>query len=298
MGKSCFQAFDPSDYTEVRQYQNNPAFQSDETGALLPLANKALIFFTRADSAYEEDANKRYSHIAAEEQRKLDRAGKVAFPAFSTVPFQAFRVDRADFDKAVEFCCKRISDNSDDEEGSRCQDTEALDKALRNEFFENTISFTAQSGQTYSRPQLLGIYALWKLDKVLLALKNNLASDVKNLMVDVMSALQIADKCYERKKSRLLFKKEESERQANAGKESHKNLDDIKVKAIALYTNEGKIKKWRSVRQAAKSIFDRLQEVEKKRFVSPEGAQDTIWDWLTAADPHGEYSSYKKKSSG
>jgi len=43
--ESHFLAFDPSDYTEVDQYKDNPAFKSDETNSLLPVANKALVFF-------------------------------------------------------------------------------------------------------------------------------------------------------------------------------------------------------------------------------------------------------------
>lgn len=295
MSKSCFQAFDPSDYTEVRQYQNNPAFQKPETQSLRPLADKALVFFTRENAAYSDDTKKRHSHIPAQEQRKIDKTGKVAFPAFSMIPFQAFRVDRADFDEAVKFCCQCIRDNSDDEEGFGSDDTEALDIVLRDEFFENAVSFTAQSGRTYSRPQLLGVFALWKLDKALLAIKEDKASQIANLMVDVMAALQIADECYRRNIDRLETKKQKSQTQAKKGQNRHKHLDELRLLALQTYHGGNNGKKWRSVKRAAEYIYEQVIRPASPNSMSEEQAVTTISGWLTEADPDGEYSEYERK---
>jgi hypothetical protein len=156
----CFQAFDPANYTEIRGYDQNPVFQDQSTKALLSAANKALTFFTRSNSEYEADAQARYSHIPAKQQKKLDKKGEAAFPAFSMVPFQAFKRNRADFEEAVQFCCKNIHDAEKERTGFG--DAEILDSILRDEFFERRGPFKVD-GHMYERLLLLGFFALWKI---------------------------------------------------------------------------------------------------------------------------------------
>lgn len=292
----CFQAFDPANYTEIDGYIKNPAFQSDETASLLSMANKALTFFTRADSEYETDTQARHSYIPTRQKKKLDKKGDVAFPAFSMVPFQAFKHDRADFEDAVRGCCDNIL--ATEEERTGFGDAEILDSTFRDEFFDNRGPFQVKTGRIYQRQNLLGVFALWKIDRAILAIQNNMAADVANLLTDAQEALRIADECYQREIQALSLKKEVSERQASAGKESHNSLNDIKERVLSIYFVEGKIEKWRSVRKASDVLFNRLDDEDKKRFVSPEGAKNTIWEWITDADPKGEFSRYKKKSSG
>lgn len=287
-----FKAFDPTDYNEIDGYTKNPAFQSAGAASLLSMANKALTFFTRADSEYETDTKARHSYISTRQQKKLDKKGEVAFPAFSMVPFQAFKRNRADFEEAAHFCCENIL--AAEEERTGYGDAEILDSTLRDEFFESRGSFKVGS-HMYERHHLLGVFALWKIDRAILAIQNDMASDVANLLTDVQVALRIADECYQREITWLEIKKKKSQQQANKGKQRHKHLDDFKARAIKMYQDGDNGKVWRSVKRAAEVFYRDIIQKDAPNLMSEEEAVKTISGWLTDFDPDGEYSEYERK---
>lgn len=290
--ESLFRAFDPSNYTEIDQYSFNPVFQCGDIKPLLNLANKALVYFTRADSEYYDDTKARNSFISAKRKRELKKHNEVAFPFFSMVPFKAFKRKKSDFEEAVKFCIDNI--NTSNEEDVKLHNIHTLDETLRNEIFESKGPFQI-NGNQYDRPHLLSAFALWKIDKAIIALQDNKASNAVNFVIVAQEALDIACECYKQREDVLFKQKKASERQASIGGKSHKNLNIIKDKVLKIYVDQGKTKKWKSVRKASQEIFILLDKQEKKLFVSQEGAEKTIWDWISSFDPKGNYSEYKKK---
>ena len=253
---SCFLAFDPSDYSEVDQYKDNPAFQSETARALLPVANKALIYFTRAGSEYEQDTKKRYSHVSARKQQKLDRAWDVAFPFFSMTAFQAFKRERSDFEEAAQFCLENLSDL-------------------------NNKTFTAKTGYIYERHHILALYSLWKIDQAFQAIDNSEAAAAAQNVAEAYEALTTPEDVFNVEIKSLNNKKAISQKQARRGKKRHKGLEPYKDKALQLY-DEGR---WKSVNNAAGRIYDTIIEDYGETPLSEGECVKTISKWIKKHDP-------------
>ncbi len=280
--ESCFQAFDPSDYTEIDKYLTNPSFQTDDAASLSSLADKALMLFTRASSKYETETQKRYSHTPAREQKKLDKKGDVAFPAFSMTGFQAFKRERSDFEEAVKFCCKQICDAGVDEERNGFNDAELLDSTLRDDEFQGVVSYSAKSGHVYERHHLLAVFSLWKIDRALLAIQDGKVADVARILVDAQEALTVSEGCYRIEVRELNRKKVWSEQQAKRGGQRNKNLDPYKEKVLKVYDGA---KNWKSINNAATLIYKKLIDEYGETPLSEGECVKTISIWLTEHDP-------------
>jgi hypothetical protein len=292
-GSSCFQFFSPEIYTEVRGYQNNPAFQDPSTHSLLSIANQALVFFTRSESSYETDLKKRYSYISEKNKKKATYKGL----GFNADHFRAFKKPRSDFEEAATLCLKTLNDQLDADELKSPQDerngyndSHLLDACFRNELFESKVMLKTSSGCAYHRSHLLGAFSLWKLDRTLAAISQNKASDVANLIADIHTALNIAQGEYSSEIKALNERKKKSELKAEIGRKRHKNLEPLKAEAIEIY----KGKQWASVKKAAEYIY---KELNLSSHLSGEEGVKTISGWLTKADPQGKFSKYKRKKA-
>ncbi|MBK7362095.1 MAG: hypothetical protein IPJ01_07310 [Micavibrio sp.] len=297
-GSPCFQFFSPEIYTEVRGYQNNPAFENQEARSLLSLANKALIFFTRANSAYETDLKEQYAYISEREKKKADE-NKRSTPAFTTIPFQAFKKPRSDFEEAVAFCLRNLCSMLDIDELSSPEykrtgynDSELLDFYFRNKFLKGDVKLKTSSRRTYYHHHLLAAFSLWKLDRALIAIAQNKASEVANLIYDIHTSLNIAQREHSSHVKMLDNKKKKSEAQAAKGKKRHKDLESLKAEAIKIYKKGDNGKQWKSVKRAAEVIYKELSPNSK---LSSEEGVKTISGWLMKADPKGKLSKYKRK---
>ncbi len=293
--KSCFITFDPSDYTEVRGYQNNPVFKIEGATALLDDANTALAYFTRADS-YDSEIRKRYGFHNAKIQAKSEKTGVPIVHGFTVTMFQAFKRERSDFEEAVLFCCDHLRQLIDQDEwilphplGERLgwNDAHILFRILRPD------DFNKKSDNTYKDAHLLSAFALWKIDRALLAIQNHMAADTANLLVDARKALKLVQDIYELEIRKLLIEKGKKEAQASGGNKRHKEQDALKQRSEEIYNSK---KEWKSRASAAGVIYHQLiNEFDPCPLSEGEGPK-TIAGWIKKFDP--ENKRLKNKRGG
>lgn len=290
---SCFRKLDPSDFTEVRGYKKNVAFESDDTSALTSLANKALIYFTRAGSSYETEIKERYSYVPARQKQKNITQGKV-LPAFNALSIQSFIREKDCFEKAVFFCLKSLCQIFDEEEHKIPSggDRSGYNDSITLSRFLDDMHFPI-NGIEYKTHHLLSAFALWKIDRILLAIEYNKADAVGKLLIDAQRAIEIAENFYRTEIEHFNASKVKSQKSAEKGKLRYKSLEKFKLRAIEIY----KSREWKSVKRAAEVIYSQLKKemLLSEKDLTEERGVITISCWLTKSDPASDFSKYPRK---
>lgn len=279
--ESCFLAFDPSDYTEVRQYAKNPAFEPDEISYLLPLANEAVVHFSRTnEEEYALELELRYTRPQKRREKQLLKEGKLPLSAFSVLSWQAFKRPRQDFEEIVSHFFYDLQ--------------AILDKTLMDDPPFINAGYTAQSGNFYTYPNLMAALALWKVDRAILAIQSGWAGDVARLLTDVHQSLVIAKMPSVLDLHDLNRKKIVSDIKAQSASSGPKKQDAYKQRVIALYKSLDNGELWKSRSRAADLIYTRLYEEFDDPPISDKQASVTIEGWLKEEDPEGKYIKPKK----
>jgi hypothetical protein len=302
-GSSCFKSFAPEIYTEVRGYNHNSAFENEDARALLDLANRALVFFTRGSSEYEFKAQEKYSYISAKKKRQALKEN-IPENKFDVLPSLSFKRKRDDFEEAVLFCLKNLQHAFDPEDWSYPKnqrtghsDTQYLTLALSGSIsgeIDAMGNFVASSGNTYNRQHVLAAFSLWKIDRILLALKYNAAADVGKLLIDAQAGLVEATKYYATLIQTIEAKKSKSNSQAQKGNKRHQHLNKFKNRAIEIYIERGALQKWKNRNSAARLILRTLEKENGKEFLSEDEKSRTMTKWLLEADHEGKLLMSKK----
>lgn len=283
--KSCFLAFDPSDYTEVRQYGQNPAFEPDDINHLLPLANEAAVHFSRTnEEEYAVELELRYTRLQKRREKEMLKKGNLPLPAFSVVSWQAFKRPRQDFEEIISHYFYGLQS--------------VLDNTLTNDPPFIKTGYTAQSGNFYTYPNLMAAMVLWKVDRAILAIQSGYAAEVARLLIDAYQALVIAKMPSVICLHDLHQQRKISEKKAKAGGRGPKKQEEYKADALELYFRLGKEDPWRSWDAAAIKIYglllDKYRELikindPKKAIISENHADDTMAVWFRNADPKKKF---------
>lgn len=265
----------------------------DGAAALLDDANTALVLFTRANN-YRSEATKRYGFHNAKTKNKAKRSGVPIVPEFTITMTCASQKKRKDFDKDVIYCCELLKEFFDQDEwdlpdlsGDRLgwNDTQILFKIL------SPNDFNKKPDNAYKNAHLLSAFALWKIDRALLAIQTHMAADTANLLVDARKALKLAQELYELEILNLLRDKAKREAQASRGNKRHKEQDALKERAEEIYTSK---EEWKSRASAAGAIYNQLvNEFDSCPLSEGEGPR-TIAGWIKKFDPKNNRLKNKK----
>ncbi len=279
--ESCFLAFDPSDYTEVRQYAQNPAFDSEDISHLLPLANEAVVHLSRTnEEEYAVELALRYSYLSEKDKKKFEKDGRFPLPAFSVSSQQAFKKPRQDFEEIIS--------------GFFYDLQSILDKTLTDDYLFIREGYTAQSGNFYTYPNLMAAMALWKVDRAILAIQGGWSEEVARLLVETHQALVIAKMPSVLELHDMNKKKVVSEIKAQSASSGPKKQDAYKHRVIALYKALDNGELWKSRSRAADLIYTRLLKEFKDPPISNDQASVTIEGWLAVEDPERKLIKPKK----
>lgn len=304
-GQSCFYNFNPANYTSLDGYDQNHIFSDKRFKSLLYLANRALVFFTRAGGIYDEKMENMHSFVSLKQKSKKP-------PVFSIYGYIAFNKNLKDFEESIIFCLNIINKQKElDNSFFISQDDDAhkdfiiLRSALMNETPNKDgvviapLSFLASNNTLYLPEHLLSVFALWKIDRVITAIKRRQASDTAKLLLDAVLSINESQSLFDSKIKLLTQKKEFRENKSKLGQNGPEFQRELKEQAIKLYWQGNNGMPWRSFKRAAETIYETLKKREPDliKNIAEKSAVRTMTSWLQQDDPNKEFSEYGKKVS-
>ena len=213
-GERCFQAFDPSEYDQVYAYETRKVFQSKDTKILQTFASDAIKYLTRSDKAYKKRLDDVFTFETKAVKNERRESG-VVIPVFCFDDIRVYPKSRKEIEEVVKFACSSLCLSLPSEEQRDLSETGARngnnDSELLSDYLDKTNfqKLAASSEQEYPKESVLAAFALWKIDKALMAIEKQDTAIALNLLNDIQQCMNIVRSLNNLKISKLIEKNKE-----------------------------------------------------------------------------------------